>query len=340
MNKPERCTEPIFIQGISPRSGTNFFYKLLDLHPHCKGVIGNEMPEDYLLFNARLLIRYVDIVNNFWNQYWQYTHWRFEPRKREELKHELCKSLGDGLISYLKQKANGKALITKTPSVYNLKYFFKLFPRARLLILIRDGRAVAESSVRSFGWSYEFAMQRWAEAAHTIIEFDREFRNSDFKYLIVKYEDLVANPKEELSRVFEFLDLDIYVYNFDEAMKLPILGSSEFFKNGDVHHLEDYSGWKIVEKKTDFDPNLRFSHWSRGLHRRFNWIAGNVMRELGYETELSGVQENFCMVLRYQVSDMKWQAINRFKSMLEEWEKTLYTISVSPRYFRRLKIDE
>ena len=41
--------------------------------------------------------------------------------------------------------------MTKSPSVAHLDRFFAFFPRARLLILVRDGRSVAQSAIDTFG---------------------------------------------------------------------------------------------------------------------------------------------------------------------------------------------
>ena len=34
-----------------------------------------------------------------------------------------------------------------------------------------------------------------------------------------------------------------------------------------------------------FDPIARFRHWSRWQHARFNWLAGDALRLLGYEPQ-------------------------------------------------------
>ena len=80
-----------------------------------------------------------------------------------------------------------KKLITSTPSVENIHNFFKLFPNVPLLILVRDGRAVVESGVRSFNWNYEQAIREWNRSAQTIIRFDQEMKGTGHPYRIVKY---------------------------------------------------------------------------------------------------------------------------------------------------------
>jgi len=94
----------------------------------------------------------------------------------------------------------------------------------------------------------------------------------------VRYEDLWSDVRGELSRIFDFLGLDISTYDFTAAASLAIRGSS-VFRGG-----EEKVQWKRpVEKTTDFNPVSRWSHWSRTLHERFNWIAGEYLEQFGYE---------------------------------------------------------
>lgn len=262
------CQEPIFTLGIMPRCGSNYFHQLLLLHPQCHSATSYEWPEDYLLLKADLLYEYADTISQHW------------PRQRNlpintETRHALLKALGDGLISYLNQLADGRPLVTKTPSVVNLSYFFKLFPNARLLILVRDGRSIVESSMRSFGWEFDVAVQRWAKAARTIVEFDQEYKGSQYKYIIVKYEALLDNLEAEMRQIFGFLELDPELYDFDATNRLPVMNSSQFCDGS----------WQrtLAENSEDFNFKKRWNYWDPFMHQQFNHIAGDYMTKLGYE---------------------------------------------------------
>jgi len=94
--------DPIFVLGIMPRSGTNFFYNLLCLHAHCEGVCIREMPEDSLLYNADILARYINNVSSFWCRHG--LRGKDDPVRQQtnlELKDKLFESLGHGLLDYL-----------------------------------------------------------------------------------------------------------------------------------------------------------------------------------------------------------------------------------------------
>ena len=66
-----------------------------------------------------------------------------------------------------------RRVVTKMPSVEQADRFFELFPNCPLIVLVRDGRNVSESGVKSFGWSYERAFDRWRRAADVVLELQR-----------------------------------------------------------------------------------------------------------------------------------------------------------------------
>ena len=237
--KPTACTDPIFLLGITPRSGTAYLSQLLNLHPDCSI---NEIFEDYFLYYSDMLINYARAVSRRWGTKWC-----------EESNEAICNAIGNGLLTFLTSRIRDKGksrLFAKTPSVCNLNFFFKFFPHAQLLILIRDGRAVAESYAKGFHCPLERVARYWAKGARAILEFDRNYKSSPFKYLILKYEDVFVNLESELTRIFQFLDLSTKRYDFEAAANLPIRGSS-FFRGNETESVH----WHPVKKL----PNLPLS---------------------------------------------------------------------------------
>jgi hypothetical protein len=246
----------VFILGVEQRSGTNYLWQLLRLHPRCHvGSVG----EDFLLEHSQFLKEYADRLYRSWI-----------PKWRERMgggSDPLIASIGDCLIAFIKkpydlypgeaashpEKPSGsdflsKTLITKSPSVKNLDHFFRLFPDAYLLLLVRDGRSVVESGMKSFGWTFEDAVRRWNRGARKILEFVDHYRGSDKRFLLVRYEDLVSDTEAALRKVFTFLNFEPDHYDFEAAKNLPIFGSSESkASHGNVH-------WNKVEKTERFAP--------------------------------------------------------------------------------------
>lgn len=297
----EAGSDLIFIMGIMQRSGTNYLNNLLLLHPDCE--YPGYVWEDYLLAPAEYLDKYANSVYSNWDPAWK--------TKLVELSgsNPLLRYLGEGLglffrnqfTSRSRQRIDNKMqgetsgrsakLVTATPSIKGLKYFFDLFPDACLLIIIRDGRSVVESGVKTFDWDCEHAMRRWRDAAQTILQFVQTAEQK--RYLVIKYEDLCTNTKQEMTKILSFLELDVERYDFNAAANLAVMGSSELRSSeGEIH-------WNPREKKSSFNPVKRWNNWGRSLHERFNWLGGRPQKQYGYD------------IVQYETHRTLWRLWNR-----------------------------
>jgi hypothetical protein len=262
---------PIFILGVLPRSGTNLLFNLLLLNPDCG--VPEPIWEDYLLESSGLLLEYVSTVYSWWKS--ADPPWDIDERWESQ----LLEHLGQGLLSFFKCRVGRKRLLTKTPSVVGLDNFFQIFPDAYLLILVRDGRDLVESAMRSFGWDRDVTTKNWAKAAKAVMAFDEANRGRALPYRIIRYEDLVLNLDSELRKILDFVNFDPATYDFDRARELPVIGSCTTRECSERVH------WKPVTKSCDFNPTERSSSWSRPMHERFNWLAGQYLIEFGYEVK-------------------------------------------------------
>ena len=265
-------SQPIFILGIMPRCGTNYLSNLLLLHPNC--VPRDTVWEDFTIAHADLLMRYSNRVIQNWDPVWGVS---------AKTHDEFNSSLGSGLSSFLNLHSRGHRVVSKTPRVDNLDLFFRFFPDAPLLLLVRDGRAILESGIRSFGWNREANLHRIASAARKINDFEREYGDRMHRYRIVRYEDLWQKPAEGMREILNFLGLDTETYDFEKAAQLPIRGSSDL-----VHQDDKSMHWNPVDKTPDFDPLSRFEHWTSSMHFRYNRVAGKRMEALGYKRVETG----------------------------------------------------
>ena len=273
---------PIFVLGILQRSGTNYLNNLLLLHPDVKspGLVW----EDFFLAHGDLLASYIESVQRRWPQQWA------EEVGAELGPKALLRYMGNGLVEFIEAQYRNRlakgvypaperapvSLVTATPCVHNLHLFFDLFPDAAPIIIVRDGRAVVESGVRSFGWDYDEAMRMWAKGARRIQAFcgNPEYEG---RFLLLRYEDLYTRTSEVIGKVLDFLQLDRSCYDFAAAENLPVMGSSELVDSEDCVH------WNAVNKPADFNPLARANQWGDALNSRFAWIVGKQMQELGYE---------------------------------------------------------
>jgi protein-tyrosine sulfotransferase len=258
------ATEPIFIHGITPRSGTNFLWDLLCAHPDCAPARA-PVREDLFMAHSDYLVAFSQAVQAAWDPAW--------GKPDDDLPARLHAALGDGLIDFL-QTDRTRRLVTKSPSVRHIDRFFAFFPRARMLILVRDGRDVVSSCVRTFGWDFDRATRLWASGAEEIHRFDLAANaGARLRYRIVRYEDLLNDLRGTFEPILAFLDLEPATFDFAAAERLPVRGSSTHLGQSERVH------WNPVEKSAEFNPIERWRAWGRADHQRFAWLGG---RQLGY----------------------------------------------------------
>ena len=271
-----------FVLGVMRRSGTNYLHDLLSSHPACSAAA---IPEDFFVSELEQLDWYGERVARHWNPSW----WNGEPRAaiRVELGRAVARLAVEGTDEPVDPSPGEAALrLVKTPSVSGLRHLRGFFPTVPVVFIVRDGRAVVESGIRSFGWwNFDVATSIWAAAVDEILTFlDRDADTG--LSMMVRYEDMVADTKGEMERLLRFLGLSVEDYPFAAAEALPVRGSSELAAEG-VEALH----WKGVARHTDFSPLGRFQDWSSARHARFNHLAGHQSRALGYtlvERPMSG----------------------------------------------------
>jgi hypothetical protein len=267
-SSPAATGTPIFIQGIMPRSGTNFLTRLIALHPDCQHPA--PIMEDLLLHRAHLLVRFADQV---WKAWHNHKGWDVPALEHKR----LLRALGNGLVAFLQEKIEAPRVVTKSPQVYHLEHFFDLFPQAKLIVLVRDGRSVVASGMRSFDWKFEVGVDRWKTAADHVIRFVGGPTDKSC-YLCLKYEDLHQDLNAQLPRLLEYLELDSARYDFEAAARLPIVGSSE----GRLPDRRQVS-WEPVRKTDAFQPLERWRQWPGEQLRHFERLAGEQLLQLGYQ---------------------------------------------------------
>lgn len=258
----------LFIIGISPRSGTNYLKDLVCMHPNCS--YGNANGEDYLLYQSEKLLDYINSVENNWAPRWN--------NSKEKLRAYIV----NGITGYLSEglSDNTSIVVTKTPKPKNLNLFNTLFPEFKLIIIIRDGRDVFESSKVTFQNKNSIRIiNDWKEGAREIIEFKKVSNKNDF--LVVKYEDLVHQIGPTIESICNYLEVDKSTYPFEKVDAMPVRGSSQVLdKNGKVT-------WLLTENMKVNKENLQFTNryenWGIIKKTLFSLLAGRENKELGYE---------------------------------------------------------
>jgi hypothetical protein len=296
---------PIVIVGINPRSGTNYLYQLLALHPNCVG--SKHHGEDYLLYGSDKYLDFYRTVTMHWYPHWKNSHLDFK------------RALEVGLLNYLDSgTGEAKYMITKTPSAINSRNFLDVFSEGYMIIITRRGQDLVESFTKSFHARFEDAVRGWkkgAAAVHEVIN-NPEIMNSG-RVIVIKYEDLYQKNGEVMTQILDFLKLDKTQFDFDKSEKLDVMGSSIF--KGDSGKVT----WNPIPKDETFNPLIRSSHWGRFKHYRYNWIAGKYSQELGYELYYNSKNPIYCIYnILLTMYDFLFRLAKRIFSPLKTREKT------------------
>lgn len=193
----------------------------------------------------------------------------------QPLGSQLLRSLGDGLIDFLSNDPE-RRVVTKSPTIANLDLFFQL-PHAYLLLLIRDGRDVAASGMKTFGWGLREAATSWAWGAAEVERFAEQHPGEAVR--VVRYEDLVQDPQVALRDVLSFLHLPVDDYDLGELEEIPVRGSSTYFgaRRREIN-------WEVLPRPRDFSPIGRWKSWSPSDITYFESIAGEQLARFGYRT--------------------------------------------------------
>jgi hypothetical protein len=174
----------------------------------------------------------------------------------------------------LQATAQGKSRYADKTPVYvlHVRRLARLFPEARFVHLVRDGRDVA-CSFLDLGWAdtVEQAALHWRR--RVLAGRRAGGRLPAERYVEVRYEDLVRDPELELRRFCTAIELP-----FEESMLDPSARASEIVRTTAQPHLH---------RKVALPPTPGLRDWRRDLTTedvtRFELLAGDALAAFGDE---------------------------------------------------------
>lgn len=277
----ERDNAPFFILGC-PRSGTSLLSRMLDGHPRLT------VPYESHLFNTffPLLGRYgslaaaenrrrlvqdillTDVMND-WDP--RLSVQDVVSRVRGESFGDIAGAVMESWAALQKKPRWGE----KTP--HHLHYWREIrtfFPKARFIHIVRDARDVSLSLVAArFGPKTCYgAAQHWVRYLEGAAEAERELGGEFFAEL--KYEDLLAEPEETLTRLCAFLGED-----YSPSML-------EYHRGGGSYRTDDRN-LQNLRRPLLHDNVARWrKEMSPGDLRVVEAVAGEHLRRFGYPLSL------------------------------------------------------
>jgi hypothetical protein len=201
----------------------------------------------------------------------------------------------------------------KTPLyMQHLPLLERLFPEARFVHLIRDGRDAALSflsvpeGIMTEGWGYPGDAAAFACQWATEVRAARALggRVGPERYLELRYEALVAGPDSELHRVCSFAELE-----YDDGM-LGYVGRTD-------------SARKEHQQRLNEPPRVGVRDWSTempdGDVRAFEGVAGDLLAELGYPVTERGHDAR--RLATYRAKTSAWRAVGALTQRSPLWRR-------------------
>ena len=315
MNR-EQHNPVVFVVGC-PRSGTTLLQRMLDSHPRM--AVANDthfIPrclEKHAPHRVTDAIRGRDIpltaeLATGVTGYRRFTRlgltreWAQAATRQSETYQQYVSCLYDGFAALHGKQLAGE----KTPDyIRRLPVLHGLFPEARTIHIIRDGRDVALSALQ---WATDGKgpgkLERWAEDPIAVsavwwrwqVQHGRQSAEllGPGHYTEVCYDDLVAQPERELRRLAAFLEL-------------PFAAEMLNYHAGRVRSQPGLSA-----KKAWLPPTPGLRNWRREMAPRdvelFEAIAGSLLEELGLERAYSRISPE---VERKASSILAWWKAHR-----------------------------
>jgi len=186
--------QPVFLVGAE-RSGTTVLRLMLDHHPDITWRNEFEYAVDLIPDEAG------------WPSLETYYAWLDSHRifQASQLTIDSSLSYPELIKSFLAQHQNrtGKSIVGATVHRH-FDRLLKIWPKARFIHILRDGRDVARSNI-GMGWAGNVwtGVSRWVEAEHLWSQMKAEIPSNC--YVEVTYEALIQNPAQELTRICDFL---------------------------------------------------------------------------------------------------------------------------------------
>jgi hypothetical protein len=274
-----KFTGPLFIIGM-PRSGTKLLRGLLNEHELIRIL---PLETNFFHFLDSEWHKFGDLSDysnfeKFYNSILQVPYFIDQSKSYGNIPcktwFEMCKDFSTGQVfeSLIRHDVNapfGSDIIwgDKSPSyIIHIKLLYSNYPTARFIHIVRDVRDYCLSINNAWGKNIFRAAQRWNEDVMKCLQDSKTIPMDSF--IQIRYEDLLENPENELSKICKFLEV-----NFDKTM-LKLSKPTE-----NIGTAKDQTG--VVKSNTRKYQN----NMPPKIQKRIESIAYETLIHCGYEIQ-------------------------------------------------------
>lgn len=292
--------KPLFLFSL-PRSGSTLVQRILAAHEDIATAT-----EPHLLLHHIYSLKDRNVYSRYCHQT---TVWAIQ---------DFCSGLPNGVDDYLTEmrtfvlrlyakavKGDAKYFLDKTPKYHFIvEDIMHLFPKGKFIFLWRNPLAVASSIMetwKSGRWNlYHYETDLFDGLGNLIAVYDKYVDQA----CALRYEDLLANPEEELRRVFAYLELPFDAEVLSRFPNVQLEGRVRD-PNMDMKQYQTLSQAPLEKwKRTLVNPIRKI--WCR---RYLRWIGKERLAVMGYDLdELLAELAALPLSLHYAGSDM-WRIL-------------------------------
>ncbi|OGL43654.1 MAG: hypothetical protein A2W05_08050 [Candidatus Schekmanbacteria bacterium RBG_16_38_10] len=278
-NKLNEQNPPVFILGVQ-RSGTTLLRLILNSHSDIA------IPEEAAFLRPIIKKKYIyneisgkDLkrIYSYLKNSPHYALWNYDSSKfLNWLKKQHSISLKEFINNLFMSYAESEGKIRwgdKTPSLFRkVDLLYQLFPEAKFIHIVRDGRDVFDSRRRMDSTKDNAAVMaiEWRYKIYKIERF-LELLPPSNKYTL-RYEDLLINPEETLKNLCGFMQVE-----YEPQMR-------DFYRKSKYYVGSHHS--KLIFKPITSE-NLQ--KWKKKLSEKeikvFNLLANRYLKKYGYEVD-------------------------------------------------------
>ena len=293
----------VFIVGC-PRSGTTLLERMVNAHPQI--AIIHESHWITRFFKKRIGVTRDGVVTpdivsalcDYHRFHLLDTHREFIEQLVDDPEPITYSKFVSRIFDQFGSRRGKRYVGDKTTGGYlrNLNILHSLWPAARLVHLIRDGRSNCLSMInwpKSQKAAARFEIWKEDKIATVALWWKWHIQRGKAsaadiapkQYYEMRYESLVENPEQQCRNLCRFLDLP-----YDDAM----LRFNEGRETADAGQSAN-RGWR--------SPTKGLRNWRNEMPARdvemFEAIAGDVLEELGYDREYPTISRNIAMQAKY-----------------------------------------
>jgi len=181
------------------------------------------------------------------------------------------------------RKGGKKRLLCKNMNgiVLTTSLFEEIYPDAVFVGLVRHGLALCEGFLRR-GWKTHEIAAMYGKICSKMIRDSEEKEN----YIIVRFEDLIKQPSEEIKKIYSFAGLNISQVNKFRLQAKPSMKRDGTREQTFGKYFKEMQWIEMENLSSKFRPNVNENQIAQ-LKKKDKQIffnrAGSVMKQLGYD---------------------------------------------------------